>query len=617
MKPFLITTWYRPPNSSIDKLKEFEKLLQDIDYEDKESIIMGDINIDISKDSFDTNSAELKFITDLFQYDQKINEPTRVTKDTRTLIDHFYSNKTDLITLAGVSKITISDNYLIYGVRKFPNLKGNCKMIEYRDFKYFDVETFEKDLQFLNSLNLECYNDVNNTWLIWKRNFMEIIDRHAPLKKRGLGKAKTPWINKSLLAGKWQKNILKRKACKTNTPNDWKNYKVAKNQYNRLIKNTIKSYYTEEIRNNKGNLKNTWKTINQLISKQSKTSHVGLIKNDNDEEILGRDLPNAFNEHFIEVGQRLCREIPEASKQPEFYIKSCNAQFQFREVTENEVFNLLSNISTNKATGPGKIPAKLVKISAPFITKHLSIIFNQSLLQGTFPYDWKISKVIPIYKKGPKHDMNNYRPISVISTIAKVMEKIAHNQLYLYLQNENILSPSQHGFRQGYSTVTALLEITDRLYHNIDIGELNGVIFLDLRKAFDTIDHQIMLKKLRCYGIAGTAHNWFSSYLCNRSQYCQVDGNLSQPSSVLGGIPQGSILGPLLFLLYINDLPNCLSDTKCNMFADDTQLDRSSSDVNIVTSALNNDLKNVSDWLSTNKLSLNTEKTEYMIIGSH
>ena len=419
------------------------------------------------------------------------------------------------------------------------------------------------------------------------------------------------------MAGKWQKNILKRKACKTNTPNDWKSYKVAKNQYHRLIKNTIKSYYTEEIRNNKGDLKHTWKTINQLISKQSKTSHVGLIENDNDEEILGKDLPNAFNEHFIEVGQRLCREIPAASKQPECYIKSCNAQFQFREVTENEVFNLLSNISTNKATGPDKIPAKLVKISAPFITKHLSIIFNQSLLQGTFSYDWKISKVTPIYKKGPKHDMNNYRPISVISTIAKVMEKIAHNQLYLYLQNENILSPSQHGFRKGHSTVTALLEITDRLYHNIDIGELNGVIFLDLRKAFDTIDHQIMLKKLRCYGIAGTAHNWFSSYLSNRSQYCQVDGNLSQPSSVLGGIPQGSIPGPLLFLLYINDLPNCLSDTKCNMFADDTQLDRSSSDVNIVTNALDNDLKNVSVWLSTNKLSLNTERTEYMIIGSH
>ena len=163
---------------------------------------------------------------------------------------------------------------------------------------------------------------------------------HAPLKKRRLGKAKTPWINKNLLVGKWQKNILKRKACKTNTPNHWKSYKVVKNQYNRLIKNTIKSYYTEEIRNNKGNLKHTWKTINQLISKQPMTSHVGYIKNDNDEEILGEDLPNAFSKHFIQVGQRLCQEIPEASKQPECYIKACSAEFQFRQVTQNEVFNL-------------------------------------------------------------------------------------------------------------------------------------------------------------------------------------------------------------------------------------------------------------------------------------
>ena len=142
------------------------------------------------------------------------------------------------------------------------------------------------------------------------------------------------------MVGKWQKNILKRKACKTNTRNHWKSYKVVKNQYNRLIKNTIKPYYTEEIRNNKGNLKHTWKTINQLINKQPMTSHVGYIKNDNDEEILGEDLPNAFNKHFIQVGQRLCQEIPEASKQPECYIKACSAEFQFRQVTQNEVFNL-------------------------------------------------------------------------------------------------------------------------------------------------------------------------------------------------------------------------------------------------------------------------------------
>ena len=159
--------------------------------------------------------------------------------------------------------------------------------------------------------------------------------------------------------------------------------------------------------------------------------------------------------------------------------------------------------------------------------------------------------------------------------------------------------------------------MTDRLYHNIDIGELNGVVFLDLKKAFDTVNHQILLNKLNCYGITGTAHKWFASYLSNRSQYCQVNGGISKPSRMISGIPQGSILDPLLFLLYINDLPNCLNSVKCNMFADDTQIDTSGNDINTVTNALNKDLKNVSDWLTVNKLSLNTKKTEYMIIGSY
>ncbi|CAB4020519.1 Hypothetical predicted protein [Paramuricea clavata] len=205
----------------------------------------------------------------------------------------------------------------------------------------------------------------------------------------------------------------------------------------------------------------------QQIDYEDKESH---IKNENNEEVQDKDIPNVFNKHFIEVGQRLSRNIPITDKQQEAYINVSNARFHFQELSQQEILNLLSNIATNKATGPDKISAKLVKVAAPIIANHLTIIFNKSLSEGTFPHDWKISKVTPIYKNGPKHDMNNYRPISVISTIAKVMEKVAHNQLYLYLQDENLLSTSQQGFRPSHSTVTALLEITDKLYHNIDMG---------------------------------------------------------------------------------------------------------------------------------------------------
>ena len=182
-----------------------------------------------------------------------------------------------------------------------------------------------------------------------------------------------------------------------------------------------------------------------------------------------------------------------------------------------------------------------------------------------------------------------------------------------------MLTNSQHGFRPNHSTVTAMLEIANKWFHNIDIGQLNGVVFLDLKKAFDTVDHKILLHKLHLYGIKEIALNWFRSYLSNRKQYCWVNYHLSHPQEMVCGIPQGSILGPLLFLIYVNDLPNCLKHTRCNMFADDTQIGTSTCSDNIdsIANILNEDLINVSDWMKANKLSLNASKTEYMVIGSH
>ena len=218
------------------------------------------------------------------------------------------------------------------------------------------------------------------------------------------------------------------------------------------------------------------------------------------------------------------------------------------------------------------IPSKLLKMAANIVAPSLTSIFSKSILTGIYPDDWKTAKVTPLFKKGIKSDPNNYRPISVIPIISKVFERIVYNQLFHYLDDNKLLLGCQSGFRSLHSTLTALLEATNAWSVNIDNGLLNGVVFIELTKAFDTIDHEIILRKMSYLGVDQAAMKWFSSYLSGRTQKCNVSGKLSSARTLSCGVPQGSILGPLLFLIYINDLPNSLRGAVPRMFADDTNL---------------------------------------------
>ena len=247
-------------------------------------------------------------------------------------------------------------------------------------------------------------------------------------------------------------------------------------------------------------------------------------------------LSEAFNDHFASIGPKLSNKIHgNGIRSYSEYLTCCQngATLQLKETRPSIVFSLLSKLSVSKATGLDKISAKLLGVCPDLIADSLCSIFNRSINTGIFPEEWKCSKVVPLFKEGDRKDLNNYRPISIIPVVAKVFERIIYDQVNTFLVDHGLLSNSQSGFRHRHSTTTALLEATNEWAYNIDRGNVNAVVFLDLKKAFDTVDHRILLSKLHAYGIQGVGSDWFKSYLSNRMQKCSVWFSFTQSNIAL------------------------------------------------------------------------------------
>ena len=250
-----------------------------------------------------------------------------------------------------------------------------------------------------------------------------------------------------------------------------------------------------------------------------------------------------LNLHSSSIGGRLASEIPSSNVEPESYLEPTETTLSLKAPTVNVARKLLLKLNERKAAGLDNIPSKLLKMAGNIVAPSLTQIFTKSISTGIFPTEWKLARVTPIFKKGKRDDPNNYRPISIIATVAKIFEKIIYDQLYEYFTDNNLLAHCQSGFRSLHSTLTALIEATNSWSVNIDNGLVNGVIFIDLKKAFDTIDHSLLIRKLHKYGVDTSSLKWFESYLCDRSQKCSINGHLSGVAPLSCGVPQGSNLG--------------------------------------------------------------------------
>ena len=281
-----------------------------------------------------------------------------------------------------------------------------------------------------------------------------------------------------------------------------------------------------------------------------------------------------------------------------------------------EITKIITSLKSKNSSGHDNINSKFLKLIKQDIISPLVILFSKSLETGVVPDLMKLAEIIPIYKSKDKTLLNNYRPISLLPIFSKLMEKIVHIRLYNFLMSKQIFYNSQYGFRKHHATTHAIHEFVDNTVNAFDNKLLTLSVFLDLSKAFDTIDHNILLKKLDWYGIRGKALDWFRSYLTDRTQYVKYNNATSSIKTLPCGVPQGSVLGPLLFIIYTNDLPNCLKVTKAILFADDTTIFLSSQNKQFIYESVNKDLYSLNEWFQTNKLSLNVSKTNYVLFNN-
>ena len=331
-----------------------------------------------------------------------------------------------------------------------------------------------------------------------------------------------------------------------------------------------------------------------------------------------KTIVEGFNKFFVEIGPNLAKQIPATNLESTSLLPpSSNESLVLLPTDPVEVKSIIISLKNSSACGVDQIPISVIKSVIEHISPILASLINFSLQEGIFPNALKVAKILPVYKSGNHMHITNYRPISLLNCFSKIYEKVLYNRLEKFFEKQQTLYDQQYGFRKNRSTQLTLISFIDNLTEAIDKNEYAISIFIDLSKAFDTIDHSILMKKLYNYGIRGLANDIFKNYLSNRFQGVTVGRITSTLESISCGVPQDSILGPILFLLYINDIYRCSALLQFFLFADDTTILYSSKNIVELIDTVNKELLTLTDWFRANKLSLNVSKTNYIIFQNY
>ena len=581
-----------------------------------ESYILLDSNINLLPLNL-TNRAE-SYLETIHNngYIQCIHKATRSQNSSHSLIDHIITNSHSSLIKSGTIVSDISDHFMTF--IQLPNAYPNHhqKVNTTRSLNSENLNHLKENLGNLTWTNVLASQDVNISFDIFWTQFIELYNLCIPLKKtkfnRNLHKI-CNYMTQGLLVSRLNKISLLKKSIINPTPQNKLMYKKYRNLYNSLIRNSKKLYYENSLNMAKKDPKKTWKILKEALNLTTSNNKVEKLTTNGITTTNPVEIANQFNNFFADVGTSISNSTHPTKVLPESFIQHTDKpDLVLNQTSPESIINILKLLKPKTSADIDGISIKLLKTLAQEISVPLSHIFNLSLNQGVFPMALKSSRVTPIFKAGNSEVCDNYRPISLQSSISKILEKIVSINLTNHLDINNLIYKNQFGFQKGKSTEQNLLLVTDFIANALNDGDYCIGIFLDLKKAFDTCSHKILLKKLKHLGVKGTALQWFSSYLSNRQQRVDIDGNLSDPRGIDISVLQGSILGPILFLCYINDLPNC-STLLTFLFADDAQGLARGKNLPELLSVVNTQLKKWATWFRANKMKVNTSKTKYII----
>ena len=607
---------YRPPYRTLVEsfFNALEAILNNL-RPDNDQILAGDFNICGLAPSPNLDKyLDLMRSFALVPHINKITRPNANGSD--SCLDHIWTNFGFIFKSGVFNEVIISDHYINFAFLPIEKSTSKKKII----FRDHSEENIHKMIDKLTNFSLfypllTATLDLNSKFDLFYNELDRIYTTCCPTKTKEISekRLKKPWLSSQLLGDIQNKYELFKRYKNGSIP--YEQFLAYQKELKIKIKHAKKQYFLHKFANCQGDSSKTWKLTNNVLGRSRKCKRPTSLKQNNAEITDETEMSNLFNQYFANIGQNLANNMQNNGINPIDNMGDASLNsFSFQATTPIEIHNIIMKIE-NKKTSLNNIPIFILKKISHVISPLLSDIFNHSINAGLFPDKLKKGRVIPLHKEGAMNDISNYRPITTLSVFSKIFEKLVHKRMTSFISRYNLIKPNQFGFQKNKCTSDAILEFMENVYDSFNDNKHYLAIFLDFSKAFDTISHEILLRKIEHMGFRGPIYRWIQSYLTNRKQFVNIGSKSSDILPTKIGVPQGSTLGPLLFILYINDMSNSLDNLKIVHFADDSTIHIPINKNENISPQINIKLSDINKWLIANKLHLNIGKTKYMIFS--